>query len=140
MADCIFCKIARGEANSWKVYEDEYTFAFLDINPVNEYHTLVIPKKHAENIFDAGSDDLAHIMATIKRIADFYHDKLGIENVQIVNSSGATKNIVLVALTGWGQEEHRAQAKESGFDSLLVKPVDIDLVEQMIAQKLTMRR
>lgn len=89
MADCIFCKIIRGEAKSWKVYEDEHTYAFLDINPVNEYHTLVIPKNHVENIFDANAADLAHIIKTVKRIVDFYHEKLGIEHVQIVNSSGA---------------------------------------------------
>ena len=44
MEDCIFCKIVKGKANSWKVYENESVYAFLDINPVNEYHTLIIPK------------------------------------------------------------------------------------------------
>ena len=88
MENCIFCKIIRGEAKSWKVYEDEYTYAFLDINPVNLYHTLVIPKKHIENIFDASTDDLVHVMETIKRITDIYRDRFGIENVQIINSSG----------------------------------------------------
>lgn len=89
MEDCIFCRVAHGLAKSWKVYEDEYTYAFLDINPVNEYHTLVIPKAHYVNIFDATYDDLSHIMHTIKKIVALYHDKLGIENVQIINSSGA---------------------------------------------------
>ncbi|GIN70375.1 hypothetical protein J14TS2_08500 [Bacillus sp. J14TS2] len=52
MESCIFCKIGKDEAKSWKVCEDEYAYAFLDINPVSEYHTLIIPKKHYENIFD----------------------------------------------------------------------------------------
>lgn len=86
---CIFCKVAQGRAHSWKVYEDEHTYAFLDINPVNEYHTLVIPKKHYENIFDVPADELLHITSTLKRIVDLYHDKLHLENVQIINSSGA---------------------------------------------------
>lgn len=50
MSSCIFCKLVAGEAISWKVYETESVYAFLDIHPVNEYHTLVIPKKHYENI------------------------------------------------------------------------------------------
>lgn len=43
MENCIFCQIASGQAKSWKVYETDYAYAFLDIHPVNEYHTLVIP-------------------------------------------------------------------------------------------------
>ena len=46
MPDCIFCKIAKGEISSGKVYEDKDFLAFLDINPLNPGHTLVIPKKH----------------------------------------------------------------------------------------------
>jgi histidine triad (HIT) family protein len=42
MQDCIFCKVIQGEAKSWKIYEDDFTYVFLDINPVNEYHILII--------------------------------------------------------------------------------------------------
>ena len=89
MENCIFCKISRGEAHSWKVYEDEDTYAFLDINPVNEYHTLVIPKRHYVNIFDIPEDEAVSIMRTIKKIVNLYNAKLGMQNVQIVNSNGA---------------------------------------------------
>lgn len=88
MDNCIFCKIVQGEAESWKVYEDEHTYAFLDINPANEYHTLVVPKRHYENIFDVTESDLLNVMKTIKKIIDLYNKKLGIKNVQIINSSG----------------------------------------------------
>ena len=88
MKDCIFCKIVRGEAESWKVYEDDGTYAFLDINPVNEYHTLIIPKNHYENIFDTPEEEVKKIISTVKKITSLYNTKLGISNVQIVNSSG----------------------------------------------------
>jgi histidine triad (HIT) family protein len=88
MADCIFCKIVKGEARSWKVYEDDHVFAFLDIHPVSEYHTLVIPKKHYENIFDIPQEELMRVMAAVKKLVDLYSEKLGIHNVQIINSSG----------------------------------------------------
>ena len=86
---CIFCKIARGEVKSWKVYEDENVYAFLDINPASEYHTLVIPKRHYENIFDVPEQELIQVMAVVKKLVDLYREQLGIHNVQIRNSSGA---------------------------------------------------
>jgi histidine triad (HIT) family protein len=89
MKDCIFCKIVKGEAKSWKIYENEYVYAFLDINPVNEYHTLIIPKKHYENIFDTPEDELIKIMSVIKKLSMLYNSKLGIRNVQVINSSGS---------------------------------------------------
>jgi len=88
MSDCIFCDIAKGDAKSWKVYENERVFAFLDIHPVNEYHTLVIPKKHYVNIFDIPESELVAVMQVVKELVDLYNKKLGIKNVQIINSSG----------------------------------------------------
>ena len=89
MENCIFCKIIRGEAESWKVYEDEFTYAFFDIFPISEYHTLVIPKKHYENIFDIPENEAVYLMKTIKHITGLYEKKLGLKNIQIINSSGA---------------------------------------------------
>jgi histidine triad (HIT) family protein len=88
MDECIFCRIAQGTAESWKVYETDWAYAFLDINPVNEYHTLVIPKRHYTNIFDVPTDELLQLISALKHVVDLYHEKLGLENVQIVNSSG----------------------------------------------------
>lgn len=88
MSDCIFCKIVQGEAKSWKVYEDESVYAFLDIHPVNEYHTLVIPKKHYTNMFDIPESDLIDVITVVKKLVSLYNNKLGINNVQIINSSG----------------------------------------------------
>jgi histidine triad (HIT) family protein len=88
MSDCIFCKIVRGEAKSWKVDENERAYAFLDINPVNEYHTLVISKTHYENIFDVPEEELIEVMRVVKKLANHYKDHLGIEHVQIINCAG----------------------------------------------------
>src|SRR5512143_1091231 len=89
MSDCIFCKIVSGEAKSWKVYEDEHVYAFLDIHPVNAYHTLVIPKQHYENIFDVPEAEFIQVMQVVRRLARLYSSRLGIQNVQIIHSSGA---------------------------------------------------
>ena len=89
MNDCIFCQIVQGKAQAWKVYEDERVYAFLDIFPASQYHTLVIPKQHYQDIFDIPEDELLAIMRAVKKIVLLYQDKLGIRNVQIINSSGA---------------------------------------------------
>lgn len=89
MNDCIFCQISRGDAKSWKVFENEHVCAFFDFNPVNEYHTLVVPKKHYENIFDVTERELKEIVVAIKKITTIYNQKLGIKNLQIISSSGA---------------------------------------------------
>lgn len=52
MADCIFCKIVQGEIPCAKLYEDDLVLSFLDINPINPGHTLVLPKKHYTNLFE----------------------------------------------------------------------------------------
>ena len=89
MKNCIFCKIVKGEAPSWKVYENETVYAFLDINPASKYHTLVIPKKHYTNIFDIPEQDLREVIAVVGNLSKMYEQKLGIKNIQIINSNGA---------------------------------------------------
>jgi len=89
MENCIFCKIVRGEVNSWKVYEDEHTIALLDINPLSEYHTIVIPKAHYVNALDAPSDVFLHVMNTTKHVIDLYTNKLWLKNLQILHNAGS---------------------------------------------------
>ncbi len=69
MKDCLFCKIVEGSIPSNKVYETDAVLAFLDITPVNEGHTLVIPKEHYENIFEIPDDLLSSIAIEIKNVA-----------------------------------------------------------------------
>lgn len=67
-SDCIFCKIAKGEIPCHKIYEDKEFFAFLDITPINKGHTLLIPKEHFKDIFDAPEELISKITLIIKKI------------------------------------------------------------------------
>lgn len=68
--DCIFCKIVEGEIPSNKVYENDYVYAFEDLNPMMPVHTLVIPKNHYANIADGISDvDMAQLMHAVGEVA-----------------------------------------------------------------------
>jgi len=57
MKDCLFCRIVGGEIPAKKVYEDEHTFAFEDINPQAPTHVLIVPKKHIRGLKEASSED-----------------------------------------------------------------------------------
>jgi histidine triad (HIT) family protein len=89
MDDCIFCQIARRERESWSVYETGAAYAFLDINPVSEYHTLVIPKRHAVDIFAVPEADFLGVMSALKHVVDLYRSRLGMKHLQVVSSSGS---------------------------------------------------
>ena len=66
--DNIFAKILRGEAPAFKVYEDDFSLAFMDVMPQVAGHTLVIPKDPTEDIFDADPVILGHTMATVQKV------------------------------------------------------------------------
>lgn len=68
--NCIFCKIVSGELPSRKIYEDDISLAFLDINPVNKGHTLIVPKEHFENVYDIKEDILGHLIKVSKKISN----------------------------------------------------------------------
>jgi len=88
---CVFCKIIRGEVPSYKVYEDEHTLAFLDIGPVNPGHTLVISKKHAANLEEAGEETLCQVIKTVKKVGLSLKKNLGAAgyNLQMNNDPAA---------------------------------------------------
>ena len=69
MNNCLFCKIIKGEIPADKVYEDETCFAFLDVNPINPGHVLLVPKKHYKNIYVMPDDVLSKMAPVIKRLA-----------------------------------------------------------------------
>lgn len=89
MADCIFCKIAKKEVPSKLIFENDYVYAFEDINPVAPVHVLFIPKIHIENFNDLRDDNLKYvseIMLAIKKVAK----ELGISDsgYRVINNCG----------------------------------------------------
>src|SRR3989338_5211430 len=69
MENCIFCKIVNGEIPSYKVWEDKNNLAFLSIAPIMPGHTLLIPKKHSEYLFDMEDEQLADLIKAGKPVA-----------------------------------------------------------------------
>jgi histidine triad (HIT) family protein len=84
--DCIFCKIAAGEAPAEIVQEDEHTLAFMDLNPWTRGHALVIPRRHSRNLYEIEHEDLDQTMEGAKRLALRARDALGCDGVNLINS------------------------------------------------------
>src|SRR3990167_3772561 len=82
--DCIFCKIVKGEIPAVKIFEDEKHFAFLDMNPINSGHTLLIPKKHADYLFDLNDKEYSELMLKAKELAKLLKNKLEPKRVGII--------------------------------------------------------
>ena len=70
MKDCIFCKIVAKEIPNYTVYEDNHVLAFLDIHPRTKGHTIVIPKVHAETIFDFNEEIAKDLLPAVKKTAE----------------------------------------------------------------------
>ena len=87
-SQCIFCKIVRKEAPTSTVYEDEQVMAFMDIRPVSEGHTLIIPKHHYEDIFDTPEELGAYVHKVAKRIAVAVKKATGADGISIVQQNG----------------------------------------------------
>ena len=85
---CIFCKIIAGEIPSKKVYEDENVLAILDISQVTFGHTLVMPKKHADNIIQADEETVKNCISAAKKLAAQITVNTGAAGCNILNNCG----------------------------------------------------
>lgn len=89
MKDCIFCKIIDGDMPSYKIYEDDFCLAFLDISNDIYGHTLVIPKKHYESVMTCDNTTLGRIVEVCKKVGNHYVKDCGFDGYNIVNCTGS---------------------------------------------------
>lgn len=87
--ETLFQKIIRGDIPADKVYEDEHTFAFLDIQPINKGHTLVVPKEPVKDIFDLPEETGTHLMRTIGKVARAVKKVSGAPGINVIANNGA---------------------------------------------------
>ncbi|HGZ7026992.1 TPA: HIT family protein [Staphylococcus aureus] len=88
MSETIFGKILTGEIPSFKVYEDDYVYAFLDISQVTIGHTLLIPKKASANIFETDEETMKHIGAALPKVANAIKRAFNPDGLNIIQNNG----------------------------------------------------
>ena len=86
--DCIFCKIIAGEIPCFKLHEDDDTLAFMDINPANEGHALVIPKEHSADVHAVSDAAIIATVLTAKKVASAIHKTLNPDGMNLLQCNG----------------------------------------------------
>ena len=89
VSDCIFCRIAAGTAACEEIYRDDATLAFMDINPANDGHCLVIPKAHFENVFDMPSALFGTLASAAAKVAHAVNEILHPGGINLTQANGA---------------------------------------------------
>ncbi|AEF95869.1 HIT family protein [Methanotorris igneus] len=128
---CIFCKIVNKEIPAKIVYEDEDTMAFLDINPRNKGHTLVIPKKHYETLDEMPDEELAKLMKAVKKVVEILKP-LNFDGYNIINNNkpAAGQEVPHVHFHIIPRYQNDGDVVKFGE----VKKIDLDEVEKIIKQ------
>jgi histidine triad (HIT) family protein len=88
VGDCIFCKIVSGQIPSAKIYEDEVVVAFLDIGPISDGHTLVMPRQHFEKVHSCPPELLGQIWTRLGKIAGAVASAAGADGYNVLCNNG----------------------------------------------------
>jgi histidine triad (HIT) family protein len=86
---CTFCQILAGSLPSWQVYEDEHAVAFLDKRHATPGHTLVVPRRHAADIWELSEDEAQAVMRAVHRVARLLRERLDLRGLNVTQSNGA---------------------------------------------------
>lgn len=86
--DCVFCRIIQGDIPSFRIYEDDATYAFMDINPANDGHVLVIPKEHARDVHSISDDAIAATVVTAKKMAAAVERTMAPDGLNLLQCNG----------------------------------------------------
>ena len=92
---CIFCKIIQKKAPASIVYEDKRIIAFMSIQPINVGHTLVIPKKHYENIYEITEEEIGQLYRIVKKITKAIKTSIEAEGIRIIQNNGKAAGQVI---------------------------------------------
>jgi histidine triad (HIT) family protein len=88
-ADCVFCKIRDGQIPSVRIYEDDDTLAFMDINPLNAGHCLVVTRNHAATLWESEEADLQAAIVTARRVALALRQAVKPDGLNVLQANGA---------------------------------------------------
>jgi histidine triad (HIT) family protein len=128
--DCIFCQIANKKIPAYRVYEDERSLAFADINPLTDGHVLVIPKNHATNLLEITPGDLAAVHQASQKVAQAVMKALkpaGISVLQL-NGTGAGQVVMHYHLHIIPRNPPKDNVKFLNWE---IKPGDMKAIEKM---------
>lgn len=118
----VFTQIVKGEIPCYKIYEDDKTLAFLDIDPEAVGHTLVVPKVEIEKVYDLPEEDYQAVMATVKKLAQHYEKVLGKRiTLKVVGIDVPHAHVHILPLDEYFENEKKPKLSEADFRELQAK-------------------
>lgn len=118
----IFTQIINGDIPCYKIYEDDKTFAFLDIHPETEGHTLVIPKKEVDKIYNLPDEDYQALMATVKKLSNHMEKQLGARTLwKVIGTDVPHAHVHLTPYDGTWHHGREVKMTEDDFKQIQQK-------------------
>ena len=118
----VFTQIINGEIPCYKIYEDDKTLAFLDINPETPGHTLVIPKTEVDKIYDLSDEDFTALMATVKKLSKHMEQVLGARTLwKVIGSDVPHAHVHLLPFDKDWYQNRRIELTPEEFEQIRTK-------------------
>ncbi len=127
--DCIFCKLANGVFPTNSIYEDEDFNVILDLAPATKGHALILPKQHADNLYELPDETAAKVLVLAKKLAKTMKDKLGCDGLNVVQNNGEVAGQTVLHF-----HMHLIPRYTSDAQKIAWKPLEVP-AEELVAVK-----
>ncbi len=132
--DCIFCKLANGVFATRSIYEDEDFNVILDLAPAAKGHALILPKAHADNLYQLPDDAAAKAFVLAKKLAQKMTDKLGCDGFNIVQNNGTVAGQTVFHFHLHLIPRYKDDAQQIGWNPTEPSPEELDAVKELLSE------
>lgn len=132
--DCIFCKLANGVFPTNSIYEDEDFNVILDLAPATKGHALILPKQHADNLYELPDETAAKALVLAKKLAKTMKDKLGCDGLNLVQNNGEVAGQTVLHF-----HLHLIPRYTSDAQKIAWKPLEVPAEELVAVKELLMK-
>jgi histidine triad (HIT) family protein len=136
VGDCIFCKIASGQIPSAKIYEDDVVVAFLDIGPISDGHTLVMPRQHFEKVHSCPPELLGQIWIRLGKIAGAVASASGADGYNVLCNNGRAAGQVVEHLHFHIVPRKAGDGVFAKWPSYKYRPGQVEIIAEKIRKHL----
>jgi histidine triad (HIT) family protein len=136
MEDCIFCKIVEGEIPCKLIYEDESTMAMLDINPGAPGHTLVLPKKHYDTIFDMPQEEICGMFRTVALVSKAINGAIKPDGVNVFQNNRLAAGQIVNHVHVHIFPRFRGDGIDFKWRRVVLDSEDLDRIAEKIKEKI----
>ena len=133
MEDCIFCKIAGGEIPSKTLYEDDRFRVILDLGPAARGHALILPKEHAENLYELPEETAAAVMVLAKRMAAVMRDRLNCDGLNLIQNNGEAAGQTVAHFHMHVIPRYKEDNQKIGWVPRETPPEELEAVKEQIS-------